>query len=861
MANFPDDNPDTRYISDHSMVGRTAYDPAAVAAAAELPETLPMAGDERTALHDGPSREKDLHMFANRLTSLAKLLDTRTQTLHAAESKILTQRDDLQRQETALHATESRTREQLSELLNDLAHRQKALSARESHLRQAKKNMSPLLSSARVLLSSASDIAKQLPARQTELRETQLTLKRHNTALADAKVALAHAQRQREGVLKDTSNLMEDRRKLQRTTERLQQLDAAIQKRDEEVTRHEVQLASRETQLSKYACLQRVVTPLQHLLDELFAADGKPAPTISDDLVHGVETLVSRVSDARSEARTLAETKTSLSTKSLALEERARRLRLEESAVRERQDALLSEKRRVTALKQTSENLLAQAEASKRTAEELNVRIEAREDRLSPREASVFAAEEAIGRREKAVDALEHALRRKEQSISRAQITLTARETEAQRRLKDIEIDRKAVETMRKEVEVREGLLHNRELDRYQYASRMDEPAEIAADPAPLPERRESADPATVRRQLAFESSSKVQSKLPPQAAAETGMSTAPGQNGNAQPRTVNFHAVDTSASADASERPADIQHAQHVDEREDAESEDAAQQLLPELMSARSLWKERIVRLEDVVRNMREQSWTVRPHVQPVLISVADILRALRGEVETPPETPPGVECLSSRLMYSREQKCQVRWSTALREQLDAVRQVQTGILIGIRDPQTGPPDDRPRDLHADAALDVIDESGSSVFGAGVGQRFPFGGSENSESANTHTSLGRSSTAVTGEDVDGLPAYRGDSGSAEATLDATLDATTNVRLQDALDITLNVDDSSFMRLRQEIRAGGHEGQHSENPTMQFSNRRDETVHHELITLQNELKSIMGEHAVRSERSNSSNPS
>lgn len=118
-----------------------------------------------------------------------------------------------------------------------------------------------------------------------------------------------------------------------------------------------------------------------------------------------------------------------------------------------------------------------------------------------------------------------------------------------------------------------------------------------------------------------------------------------------------------------------------HVVNDDDNESEAAADDLLPELLGARALWKERVVRLEAVVENMRENTWALKPHVQPILTSVSTQLRDIHTEIDSTPERHPE----SSKASYGTEQQRQVRWGALIREQLDAVRDVQTGMLIAL--------------------------------------------------------------------------------------------------------------------------------------------------------------------------------
>ena len=174
------------------------------------------------------------------------------------------------------------------------------------------------------------------------------------------------------------------------------------------------------------------------------------------------------------------------------------------------------------------------------------------------------------------------------------------------------------------------------------------------------------APPVTVRRQLAFDTSSKVNATVK-----------------NGEPSTKTDAAPVRATNDGASDSFGDFEMKKvfaAVDDGDD-DSEAAAEQLLPELLGVRSYWKERVERLERLVQSMLNKPWSIKPHVREALESVREGLRTIRKEIDTLAK-PQGN---SPKEAYISEQATQIRWRDRMKEHFNSVCEVQAGLLISL--------------------------------------------------------------------------------------------------------------------------------------------------------------------------------
>lgn len=671
------------------------------------------------------SPDNEQNNLSSRLVTLSNLLDSRAKSLQAAEAKLSSEKHAVHQCRAALNSVECCARKHLSDLFHDIAVRQKSLSNRESRLFHMRQNLEARFSAASQLLSDATDIGRQLSANRAELANLRNQLDEHRIALKEARRALVDAQTQRENALNDTRTLLEDRRKLEVTSKSLEKMNASLIDRETTIARREEEVSNRHASVVKFAALKRVVAPLQMLLEDLAAADGVSVPDVASDIAGALDTAIVRIAEARTRVRSMIETRAQLDVQRAQLDERKRALDVEFASLREQKIAVAADERRISGMRQSTERARQESETAMHTATEARIQLESREEDIRSREEQLLVAEDDLSRRESAVEQAERTLSRKERCISRAQAAIETREHALDRRLRDLDTERGTIHSIRKEIELREGLLNTRELeltvreahDRSEarafilspYSQRMKTDANLRAsgtnqhkamqqsaggaqssenniiqseadglvetkekkhqNSAELPKMSAPA----VRRQLAFESSTKELRDHPESAFAPMSLKR-------------NKVVTDRSLSGPGTATTPLVPQVLEADSMipKDDESEAAAEQLLPELVSVRTLWKERITRLEDVVQNMHEQS-SMRRHIQSVLSLVAQALQNLRKDVEATPLSTDGVA--THREAYRREQLAQVRWSDILHQQLNVVREVQTGMLIGSRD------------------------------------------------------------------------------------------------------------------------------------------------------------------------------
>lgn len=701
---------------------------------------------------------------------------------------------------------------------------EKRLSGRETHL---KKKVAAL----RGLLRDGAKVEKGLREKRGELAEIEGRKEEVVDALREAEGRLKRVENVAAEAEERARKVTQEGNVLRRAAERLEELEKEVQKREKGLSIKEKEVSEGEDRVRKLAECEAVVEPLRRFVAEYVAlvaeSEGRQIVGVSEGA--GQDTSPEVVAgDALSAVRELSvlvrsfhAQKGVVEAKEAQLEERDRRGRKAEAALRARERGVEAAEGRLGVTRESLRAVQSDVDKAWHGIEEARTELDNREENLRGKEAEILLAEQKVRRKEKGMLQAEKMFVRRERSIRRAHAAVSEREKVMEQRQRDTDEEKMSLQSLKTTIDLKEDLLDTRELEltareakknkalealleasvekRRRRAARersttppqsgtgaSETPGTDASNPSVNPqgetrkqsanshpgaeestvrvpaatgssqcqnlaETQEAGEPATVRRQLAFES-------------------TVQREEGTVQKEgpamTINTEIV----NADAAPKPSMQQgRTKSSTEANDDESEAAADDLLPELIGARSLWKERIMRLEAVVENMRENTWALKPHVQPVLTSVSTRLQDIRSEIDSAPEK----QFESSKMSYGTEQRRQVRWGVLMREQLDAVRDVQAGMLIALNKEEDA--------MISAAGLDPMEPSETEIT------------PPPDVSEQSHDNV---SPTVGGED--------------ESSVDVTLDATAAGLFPDhSLEVTedFGTITSSFQKFRRQMRA------------------------------------------------------
>lgn len=786
------------------------------------------------AMPPSPTRASLLDHHAAQLQHRSAALDLRAHELSQAEARLSHRLSALQTRTHALSRLESTARSEMASLLEAVTSRHEKLSDSESRLRQREQSLKKKVSALRGTLRNAAAVERRLREKQDMLRETEKRKEEMLAALEEAEERLRKVERVSNAAEERAAKVAQEGDVLRTAADKLEMLEREVRKRDKEIGNKERAVREGEERVERLLQFEDVVHPMRRFVGEcaiLLAEEGRgtaselpegAAEDAAPQLV-AAEAIVA-VRELCAMVRALRGQREAQDAREARLEQLEKQMKKEEGALRVRERSLKLAEGRLDVAQQSLKAVQSDVDKAWAEIESGRTDLDRREESVRLKEADVIEADQRRRRKESSVLQGEKMLVRRERSIQRAHATVGEREKAVEQRQRDLDEEKASLQNLKTTIDLKEDLLHTRELEftareakknaaldalleasvrkKKRRSSREHSfSPESGSGSSPTPELRvlnptvvetrgenvqrtvqsapapastsqaarptaqsqanklngalQGPEPSTVRRQLEFETTVQRQ-------ATTTGGAVLPAPLVSRLPQAEKAPNQD-----DLDKAPTHVAN----NDDDDNESEAAADDLLPELIGARALWKERVVRLEAVVENMRENTWALKPHVQPILTSVSTQLQDIHREIDSTPER----HLESSKASYGTEQQRQVRWGSLIREQLDAVRDVQTGMLIALNKEEDS----------------MFQESGPAPLP-----------SEQSESA----------TQTTSEPSEGArekrspPHMAGDESSVDVTLDATdgrlfpdhsLEAT-----EDFGSIT-----SSFRKFRRQMRA------------------------------------------------------
>lgn len=659
------------------------------------------------------TREQTLSSYATHLQQLSSHLDDRARVLQASETRLAASRSNISAQRHALNCLETRTRHHITHLLRHIHQRQAALVSWERTAATAKKSISSTLAAVDTVLSDA----KLASINLSQTKSHNETLK---AAVEQRKQQLTHIQSQLENttashhaVKAAIDTIAKDKQTMQRSADKLQSLEKSLRIRETHLTSKERSLAEQQLKLERLKPLETLSAHLQAFLDKAAASSLIEPISVSTDMAHAVNTAAAAINQLQQAARDLHTKGNELSTLQQHLGSREKNIRKRESELNNNQlrldrenDALQLKRSEVSAFQ-------AEADAAWRSIEEARKELDNREELFREKERSVQHMESRLLMRDAALAEREKALTRREKSIRRAHNAVSTRERSMEAREKALQIERTQLTDIGKSIDIRESTLETREFelslreanrnggpDRFvpgasnhrrppergptdeflpdpnEKQVRTEDSAVYAHDVTPVNDQA-NATSSLVRRQLAFDDASK--------------------------DNTTEPHTKPSSRAESVAEK----------DDIRDDESEAAAEQLLPELVGARSYWRERVDRLDRIVQSLCTKTWATRPHVLPVLTSVAEGLLAIRRDID---DFPRPSNNTTPKNAYLQEQACQIRWRDQMKKHFDTVREIQAGLLIRLNREEGGPNSERMVDRPVEQSADSSNNAESSV-------------------------------------------------------------------------------------------------------------------------------------------------
>lgn len=718
----------------------------------------------------------------------------------------------------------------MASLLEAVSARHDKLADSEARLRQREQTLKKKVSALRGTLRSAASVERRLRDKQDMLRETERRKEEMLAALEEAEDRLRKVERVSQAAEERAAKVAEEGDVLRTAADRLEVLEREVRKRDKEIADKEKTVREGEERVERLLQFEDVVTPMRKFVAEsavLFVEEGRTGDVDSPAVIAedaapqlvAAEAIVA-VRELCAMLRTLKGNREAQEAREAQLEQFEKQLRKDEGALRVRERSLKSAEGRLGATRQSLKVVQNDVDKAWAEIESGRTDLERREESVRVKEADVLEAEQRVRRKEDAVMQAEKMLVRRERSIQRTNAAVAEREKIVERRQRELDEEKDSLQNLKTTIDLKEDLLHTRELEFTAREAKKNAALDALLQASVGKRRRSSSrehsitpesrsglsaapegqgrNPAEVENQGGNTRAIERTQPAPASNIPATKSASSPQENGNngdlqaPEPSTVRRqlefettvqrqattsgigeHAVTHPAQIEVASNRGKLGNLPTTDANdEDNESEAAANDLFHELVGARALWKERVVRLEAVVENMRENTWALKPHVQPILTSVSSQLREIRAEIDAPPEKPEE----SSKGSYGTEQQRQVRWGAQMREQLDAVRDVQTGMLIALN---------REEDS-------MLDEEGAGPLP-----------SEQTESETRETTTEASEGTHGNRSPPHVP---GD----ESSVDVTLDATDGRLFPDhALEISEDFGSitSSFRKFRRQMRA------------------------------------------------------
>lgn len=688
------------------------------------------------------SRASLLDHHSSQLQQRSAALDLRAHELAQAEARLSQRSSALQTRTHALSRLETAARAEMVSLLEGVTARHEKLTGGEKRLSSRETHLKKKVAALRGLLRDGAKVEKGLREKRGELAEIEGRKDEVVDALREAEERLKRVENVAAEADGRARKVAQEGDVLRRAAERLEELEREVQKREKELGAKEKDISEGEDRVRRLTECEAVVEPLRRFVAEYVALVAESEGRQSLDTSEGAgedaspeivaADALAAVRELSVLVRSLHAQKSGAEAKEAQLEDRDRRARKAEVALRARERGVEAAEGRLGVTRESLRAVQSDVDKAWRGIEEARTELDNREENLRGKEAEMLQAEQKVRRKEKGMLQAEKMLVRRERSIRRAHAAVAEREKAVEQRQRDIDEEKASLQSLKTTIDLKEDLLDTRELELTTREAKKNKalealleasvekrkrrsarersmtpesgtgvsgtPGTDVSNPAVNPpgetgnqatnshtgaeesgervpavagtsqgqnpaETQEPAEPSTVRRQLAFES---------------TVQRDGGTVHKEGSPMTINTEMVNANASTKPSYQQG---RTKNNTEGNDDESETAADDLLPELIGARALWKERIMRLEAVVENMRENTWALKPHVQPVLTSVSARLQDIRSEIDSAPEK----QFESSKMSYGTEQRRQVRWGALMREQLDAVRDVQAGMLIAL--------------------------------------------------------------------------------------------------------------------------------------------------------------------------------
>lgn len=714
------------------------------AASAPIPPLTAEPSAPPSSSSSATSRASLLDHHATQLAHRSAALDLRAQELSQAEARLSQRSSALQTRTHALSRLETAARAEMASLLEALSARHDKLANSEARLSAREVNFRRKVAALRDTLRAATTVETKLKQRRTQLVDVEKRKAGLLNALQQAEQRLKRVETVASDAERRAENVAKEGETLRTAADRLELLEREVQRRDRDLAEKEKNLQQGQDRLERLVHCEALVEPLRRFVAEHAALVADTDPTHALDMPDGAAEdappeiiaadALAAVRHLSSFARSLHAQKATQQGVETRLEERERRVKKEESALRARERTVDAEEDRLGVTRDSLRAVQEDVDSAWASIEEARNELDTREENIRAKEAQVLQTEQNVRRKEKGLLQAEKMLVRRERSIRRAHAAVTEREKTIEQRQRDLDEEKTSLQNLKTTIDLKEDLIDTRELELAAREAKKNKALEVlleasvekskrrssrehsltpdfsstapAASGTPeLPnaavrlhggvedekraESRQANDrattlaaasskpsevrngktstidamkPASVRRQLAFESTVQRETDLT-------------SKDGSAM--EVNTDPQPANTTGNASKRPGTKDDANGNDN----ESEAAAEDLLPELIGARALWKERVARLEAVVQNMQENTWAVKPHAQPLLTSVSARLQEIRSEIDSAPER----SFESSKMSYGTEQQRQVRWGAQMREQLDAVRDVQAGMLIAL--------------------------------------------------------------------------------------------------------------------------------------------------------------------------------
>jgi hypothetical protein len=651
--------------------------------------------DERRAALATDVRKSVLDAYADRISTRGSTLDARAETLRSGEDRLRESEARICAREGRVAELERSLRLEMAGFLENLQTRERQVSEMEvacaTALREARQTAAGAERERAALqtrIESAGEELAHVAVVRRELRSVRQALAAARVAQGDIEAGVATRRAEFE-------RLAHDRDEVDRLQRRLAAQEREGLRRERELSEEESQQAARERtlreMLSKVESLEASIAALRELVRRECARqrgrEGMPFASLSEARVAAMESreIAHVAADLAlylsSEAESVRRGRDELVLRAAELASREGDVLQKESDLRAREIDVQGTVEQAQRLSREAQGLMDRAAAEAAAAAAASSGVEHRGELIRAQEAALLDKQSDVGSRASEVRRLQAALKGEEVRIERSRVLLAAREAAVDREYREAGRRQAGADTTgaaatssgaappavgtgaepsengdsRAGAYGASGIAQSPEAPRAGHASRTGHPARPRDTPAAGPAGggvQQAGSPlegeaGAVRKRLTFQPGF----PAPPRDAA-TGRDAATSAGGAPPP-------FDPPLRDDASEA--------------------AAEELVGELLAARSTWKDRVGRLEAVLHAMRPSA------VQHGVVSLVDGVRARLAEIRAGAEA----EAVSSRAdepaseLFAKERAVQLGWGEVLRSELDTIREIQTGLLL----------------------------------------------------------------------------------------------------------------------------------------------------------------------------------